>query len=166
MPTTNNLSAKELVDRIGKILLSKNETVAVAESVTAGDLQFQFSQGESARKFFEGGLTTYTITQKTKHLQVDPVHALAANCVSEIVSCEMSMNVAKMFMTDWGIGVTGYAAPVPEKGIRETFAFYSIHHKNEEVARGRIDVENNSPSDTQKQFSLQVLSAFMKALKK
>jgi PncC family amidohydrolase len=166
MPTKNNLSATELVDRIGKILLSKNQTVAVAESVTAGDLQFQFSQGENARKYFEGGITTYSITQKTKHLHVDPVHALAANCVSEIVSCEMSMNVVTLFMTDWGIGITGYAAPVPEKSIENTFAFYSIHHKKEEVAKGRIDVENNSPSETQKEFTIRLLAEFLKVLKK
>lgn len=166
MPTKSNLTATELVDRIGKILLQRNETVAVAESVTSGDLQFRFSQGESARKFFQGGITTYTINQKTKHLNVDPVHAMAANCVSEIVSCEMSMNVVKMFMTDWGIGITGYAAPVPEKSIQNTFAFYSIHHKTEEVARGRIDVEKNSPSETQKYFSEQVLAEFLKVLKK
>jgi len=166
MPTRNNGKEPALINRIGKILLSRQQTICVAESVTAGALQLEFSQAENARRFFEGGITTYSISQKTKHLNVDPVHALACNCVSEIVACEMSMNVVKLFMTDWGIGITGYAAPVPEKSIHELFAFYSIHHKDQEVASGRIDVENNAPLEVQKIFCNRVLEELHKVLKK
>lgn len=165
MPSKNGVGQAALVDRIGKLLLSKGQTIAVAESVTAGYLQVAFSQAENARKFFEGGITTYTINQKTKHLNVDPVHALASNCVSEIVSCEMSMNVVKMFMTDWGIGVTGYATEVPEKSINELFAFYSIHHGDTEVARGRIDLEKDEPARVQQAIADTVLAEFLKCLK-
>jgi PncC family amidohydrolase len=166
MPNKTNGKEPELINRIGKILLTKQQTVAVAESVTSGFLQSAFSQAENARKFFEGGITTYTISQKTKHLNVDPVHALASNCVSEIVACEISMNVVKLFMTDWGIGIVGYAAPVPEKSIHELFAFYSIHHKDKEVGSGKIDVENNTPSEVQKIFTTRVLEEFYKIIKK
>ena len=166
MPTKSNGKDPDIINRIGKLLMTRQQTIAVAESVTSGALQLEFSQAENARKFFEGGITTYTISQKTKHLNVDPVHALAANCVSEIVACEMSMNVVKLFMTDWGIGITGYAAPVPEKSVHELYAFYSIHHKDKEVACGRIDVENTPPLEAQKAFCARVLEELHKVMKK
>ncbi len=166
MGDKNGKNGLSLIDKIGNILLSKEQTVAVAESVTSGCLQFEFSLAENARKFFEGGITTYTINQKTKHLNVDPVHALACNCVSEIVSCEMSRDVVKLFSTDWGIGVTGYAAPVPEKSIDELYACYSIHFGDREVANGKIDVEKAEPAEVQKAITMAVLEEFLKALKK
>ena len=78
---------------IGKKLLKKKETIAVAESVTSGLLQFAFSTMKDASCFYQGGITTFNIGQKFKHLQVDPVHALAVNCVSQKVADEMAQQV-------------------------------------------------------------------------
>src|SRR5690349_20740357 len=102
-----------LLDNIGQLLLSRQQTIAIAESVTAGLLQFHLSTATDAAKFFHGGITAYNVAQKFKHLDVEPIHALSCNCVSQKVADEMAMNVSHNFNSDWGIAITGYATPVP-----------------------------------------------------
>ena len=106
------------LDAIRNYMLSKKQTIAVAESVTSGHLQAALSLAEKATLFFQGGLTAYNLGQKSRLLKVDPIHALSCNCVSEKVATEMARNVCQVFSSDWGIGVTGYAAP-DEKNQRD-----------------------------------------------
>jgi len=129
LDTLNNLS---------KLLQEKKQTVAVAESVTAGQLQTAFSLADGATQIFQGGITAYNIGQKARHLLVDPIHAANHNCVSEKVALEMATAVARMFSADWGIAITGYASPVPEENVHELFAHYAIYHGNDCIKYGRI----------------------------
>ena len=48
---------KSLIDPIGNILKRKEQTIAVAESVTAGLLQLSLSAATDASLFFQGGIT-------------------------------------------------------------------------------------------------------------
>ena len=86
----NELLNKNITDKIGEALISSKQTIAVAESVTAGHLQACLSLADKALEFFQGGITAYNIGQKTKHLGVNPIHALATNCVSEKIAGEMA----------------------------------------------------------------------------
>jgi len=81
---------KKILTQIGKRLLAKKQTIAVAESVTSGLLQFAFSSMENAADFYQGGITAYNIAQKFKHLTVEPLHALSVNCVSAKVAEQMA----------------------------------------------------------------------------
>src|SRR4051812_38795900 len=103
-----------VINSLKDALLAKQETISVAESVTSGLLQAAFSSAEKAMQIFQGGITTYNLGQKYRHLLVDPIHASACNCVSERVAQEMALHVCELFSSNWGIGITGYASPVPE----------------------------------------------------
>ena len=74
--------------KIGKKLIEGKYTIAVAESVTSGILQFALSSIPDASKFYQGGITAYNIGQKYSHLKVEPIHALSVNCVSQKVAVE------------------------------------------------------------------------------
>jgi PncC family amidohydrolase len=100
-----------VINKIKKILVEKEQTIAVAESVTSGHLQAGFSLTKEAMQFFQGGMTAYNLGQKARHFHVDPIHAFRYNCVSETVANDMSREVAKIFSSDWGISITGYASP-------------------------------------------------------
>ena len=113
------------IQRIRNGLIARHETIAVAESVTSGLLQLALSTAENAVDFYQGGLTAYNIGQKSRHLMVEPVHALAFNSVSEKIAVEMALNVCPFFSSDWGVGITGYASPVPESK-QKLFAWYAI----------------------------------------
>ncbi|MET0391867.1 MAG: nicotinamide-nucleotide amidohydrolase family protein [Chitinophagaceae bacterium] len=155
---------QQLLDRTGKLLIEKQQTLAVAESVTSGHLQAAFSLAENARKFFQGGITVYNLGQKTRHLQVEPVHALACNCVSEKVAAEMASHVGQLFLSDWGIAITGYASPVPEKGIDRLFACYAIYCNGRELAREIIYSEAGEPEQVQLYYTQQVVKHLLRLL--
>ena len=143
-----NTFDKKILEAIGKKLLKKKQTIAVAESVTSGLLQFSLSNIPDAACFFQGGITAYNIAQKFKHLGVEPLHALSVNCVSPKVAKEMALHVCELYSSDWGIGITGYASPVPESG-NKVFAFFAIAYKGKIKLSGKIDPEKTEPPELQ-----------------
>lgn len=155
--------AKKL-GKIHNVLVKKQETLAVAESVTSGLLQATLGQAEAASEFYQGGITVYNLGQKYKHLQVEPIHADNVNCVSQKVSNEMAHNVCDLFNSDWGIGVTGYATPVPESG-NKIFAFFSIAHRGKILFRGKITPAKGEAFDIQLGYVRTILDRMVKALK-
>src|SRR5690349_3793782 len=132
------LFSKEAIQIIRRRLVSKQETISVAESVTAGLLQVALASAEEASRFFQGGVTTYNVGQKTLQLNVEPIHAIATNCVSKGVTSEMAINVAARFRSQWAVGVTGFATPVPESN-ETVFAWYAIAHYGKIVDSRKID---------------------------
>lgn len=136
---------KNLLSEIGQLLADIDETVAVAESVTSGYLQFCLSQMKDASKFYWGGITTYTLDEKVKFLQISRKEGEKCDCVSENISEVMALNVAKSFQTDWGISVTGYATPVDESDFK-LFAYFSFSHKGKIVYSKRLDVHPRTQS--------------------
>jgi nicotinamide-nucleotide amidase len=150
---------KQQLDDLGQKMISSAQTIAVAESVSSGFLQAAFSLSKNATRFFQGGITTYNIGQKYRHLLVDPIHALACNCVSEQVAESMALNVCSLFQSDWGIGICGYAAPVPESG-NATFAYYAITLRGNIILSQKIESTEQEGKDTQLYFINEILTQF------
>lgn len=147
------------IDSIREQLLGKKEKVSVSESVTSGFLQAAFSTADLALQFFEGGITTYNIDQKVRHLQVNRANAEECNCVSEQTAKEMATGVIKLFGTDWGISVTGYATAVPESD-NKLFAVFSIAYKNEIKVTERMDLANEKQEEAQLKYVNTILKRF------
>ena len=127
MAPKDRTSLKEL----SRLLRSKQLTLAVAESCTAGLLQNSFSLCFMATEFFQGELTVYNISQKAKHLGVDPILALPRNAVSKEVAQTMALNVSKLFNASLGLSITGYAEPIPQKGISTCHAYIALSSSKE-----------------------------------
>jgi PncC family amidohydrolase len=118
----------QLLNSIKDILIERNETIAVAESVTCGILQTAFGSVPDASLFFQGGITTYNLGQKTRHLHINSIHAEACNCVSDTIAKEMAVGSCSLFSSHWGIGITGYATIDPEIKMDQPFAHFAIAH--------------------------------------
>jgi nicotinamide-nucleotide amidase len=156
---------KKLLNEIGQILIKKKQSVAVAESVTSGLLQAAFSNAEDASSFFQGGITAYNVGQKCRHLLVEPLHALQCDSVSENVARDMSGHICELFTSDYGIGITGYAARVPEKNIDALYAFYAITEKNKITLCGKLDTDIEEGLQAQLFYTNKVLEIFKDHLK-
>lgn len=137
-------------------LLQHKQTIAVAESVTAGRLQSAISNMKDASQFFQGGITAYNIAQKYKHLQVEPIHALAVNCVSQQVANQMALQVCSLFSSDWGVAVTGYATAVPESG-NKVFAYFAIAQNGKIKAKGLLHSKAEGTEEVQENFTAAIL---------
>ena len=127
-----------LINKIKDGLRKERHSIAVAESVTAGLLQAALASAKDASLFFQGGITAYNVGQKSRHLLVEPLHALETDSVSKKVSEEMSLQVCALFTSDYGIGITGYAATAPEKNINDLFAFYAISFRGKVLLSEKI----------------------------
>jgi PncC family amidohydrolase len=153
--------SKATGNKISKYLLLRSETIAVAESVTSGVLQQMFSDMAEAEHFYQGGITTYNVGQKYRHLQVEPIHALSCNCVSAKVAEQMALNVCDLFNSDWGISTTGYSAPVRESGNKR-FCYYSICYKGVVRAAGRTEAAKMTPAKAQEVYAQAVIDEFIR----
>ncbi len=137
--------------------LANKLTMAVAESVTSGRLQLLLSRATGAAQFFQGGITTYNTGQKTKHLRVEPIHALACNAVSQEIAVQMALGVCSLFNCNVGISVTGYAAPVPELDIHELFAFFAIACRGQIVLVQKMVPVAHEPEEVAQEYALQII---------
>jgi PncC family amidohydrolase len=149
---------KDFISQIAQAFVKHKQTIAVAESVTAGLLQFALSSADSASIFFQGGLTAYNIKQKYTQLHVNLQHAIACNCVSEQVAAEMALGVAKLFSTDWAIAVTGYASPIPQYDLEDMYACFAVVFKNEVVLKKTITTQKKETEEVQRFYVNEMLA--------
>ena len=154
----------EVISAIKDYMISNSQTIAVAESVTSGHLQAALSLAAGASKFFHGGITTYNLGQKARHLHVNPIHATACNSVSQMVADEMALHTLLLFGSDWSAGITGYASPMPELGVHSAFAYYSLAFRKEIAHRGKIESRMADVYDVQVDFANQVLTQLSRKL--
>lgn len=106
-------------------------TLAVAESLTCGNLQAQIGRISGASNFFLGGITAYTLDQKVRHLGVDRAGTAAVNCVSASVAEQMARGAAERFGADLALATTGYAEPAPAQGVTVPFAWWALAHRKD-----------------------------------
>lgn len=109
------------------LLRDPSWTLAVAESLTCGQVQAAIGAISGASKFFAGGLTAYSLEQKIRHLGVERAVAEPVNSVSAQVAEQMARGVARLFGTDLGLATTGYAEPSPTAGVTMPFAWWAIY---------------------------------------
>lgn len=142
---------QSLLDYISEALKTAQESVSVAESVTSGCLQFAFSQMKEASDFFKGGMTAYTLEEKVKFLNIDEKKAKQCDCVSQDIAEDMALNVAKLFNTNWGIAITGYATPV-EQSDQKIFAYFSFVYNNEVVVSKKLELHHKTEASAAQQY--------------
>src|SRR5678815_1308052 len=138
----------KVINEVKDLLIEREETLSVAESVTSGLLQTAIGTAENASQFFQGGITVYNLAQKFRHLHVEPIHAQNVNCVSEKVSIEMCLNCSTLFNSHWAIAITGYASPVPESD-HKLFAYFAVAKNGKILAHQRIASDKLPGMDTQ-----------------
>ena len=160
-----NDQLQKIVDEAGELLIKYKATVAVGESVTSGNMQTLFSLAANATSFFQGGITAYNIGQKCRHLLIEPTHAIECNCVSKKISDQMASEVCNLFSADYGIGITGYASPVPEENIEKLFAFISIAKNKKIIASKRINAPQGKPYDVQLFYTEKAIGMLIGVLK-
>ncbi len=116
-------------------------TLAVAESLTAGQVQARIASVSGASEYFLGGVTAYSLEQKVKLLGVNRAHAKRVDCVSQRVAVEMAFGAMQLFGADLAVATTGYAEPSRAAGIKEPMAWWAICQR---LARGRLALSSGT----------------------
>jgi len=96
---------------IGKLLTERGETVATAESCTAGLLAGKITDFPGSSNYFKSGVITYSNESKTEMLDVPAEIIEQHGAVSAETAEAMAVGVRKAATSDYGVSVTGIAGP-------------------------------------------------------
>lgn len=116
------MNAPALPQQVLELLRSAGKTVAVAESITAGQLQALIASVSGASDIFVGGITAYRASVKTDLLGVDETLAEATHCVDERIARQMALGALELFKSDYAVATCGYA----ERGDGTPYAFFAV----------------------------------------
>jgi nicotinamide-nucleotide amidase len=110
------VSDPEAPAHVHRALLARGETVAAAESLTAGLFCATLATVPGASATLRGGLVVYATELKTALAGV-PADLLAAHGpVSRPTAAALADGVRARCAASWGIGLTGVAGPDPVDG--------------------------------------------------
>ncbi len=143
-------------------------TLAVAESLTCGNVQAHIGRISGASKFFLGGFTAYTLEQKVKHLKVDQAAIAKCNGVSAEVAEQMAKGAATLFGADIAVATTGYAEPMPGLGVEVPYAWWALACRQSgdwQVQSARIDCPDASRVQVQSQITVAVITGLLEYLR-
>ena len=96
---------------VGRLLLQRGDTLALAESCTGGLLAKRLTDMPGSSAYFEEGLVTYSNESKERLLGVPGAMLAEHGAVSEPVAREMAEGARRVSGADYGLSVTGIAGP-------------------------------------------------------
>ena len=96
---------------LSELMLSKQFTIALAESCTGGSLSSSLTSIAGASSYFNCGFITYSNESKVSMLGVDPKTIELFGAVSEKVAFEMAFGAGIKSNSNLSIAVTGIAGP-------------------------------------------------------
>ena len=98
-------------ESIGELLTERDETLAVAESLTGGLVGSRVTDVPGASAYFDRGFVTYAYDAKRELLGVSRESLDAAGAVSAVVAEEMAAGARDRAGTTWAVSTTGVAGP-------------------------------------------------------
>ena len=103
--------AESLQEAIGRLLLNKNKTVALAESCSGGYISHLVTTVPGCSAYFNGAVIPYRNELKVSQLDVKEETLAKAGAVSEETVKEMARNVRRRYDSDFGLATSGIAGP-------------------------------------------------------
>lgn len=100
-----------LAEKLGELLLSRNERLALAESCTGGALAQAVTEIAGSSAWFERGFITYSNAAKSELLGVPPTTIERHGAVSEATARGMAEGALARSPADWTVAITGIAGP-------------------------------------------------------
>ncbi len=123
---------EEMEAVVGKMLMAKNKTIALAESCTGGYISHLLTLVPGSSAYFKGSIVSYAYDVKENSLDVDPKVMAEKGAVSEEVVCQMAKAVREKLNADVSLAISGIAGPgggTPDKPVGTVWIAYSDENK-------------------------------------
>ncbi|GAA4854929.1 CinA family protein [Saccharopolyspora cebuensis] len=98
-------------------LRGRGETLATAESLTAGLVAAALTDVAGSSAVVRGGLVVYATDLKAELAGVDPELLAERGAVDPEVAAMLAAGARTRCGADWGVGLTGVAGPEPQDGV-------------------------------------------------
>jgi nicotinamide-nucleotide amidase len=115
-----------LLERLHRSLAERQQTVAVAESMTGGMLAAALTSTAGASAAFRGGVVVYATDLKARLAGVPEALLAEQGPVAAQVALELARGVRDRLSASWGVGVTGVAGPQPQDGKAVGTVFLAV----------------------------------------
>ena len=115
MTLTSEVSS--MVAEVIRTLGEQNETLATAESITAGGLSSAITSVEGSSQIFLGAIVSYQDHVKAKVLGIDEAVIAAHTVYSQEVAIAMAQAARLKMGATWAIATTGVAGPGASDGV-------------------------------------------------
>lgn len=99
-----------------ELLVSRSQTLATCESLTAGGLAARLADVPGASAVLQGGLVTYSAELKVLLAGVDRDLINRYGVISAECAQAMARGARKACRSDWAVALTGVAGPGPVEG--------------------------------------------------
>jgi nicotinamide-nucleotide amidase len=110
-------------ERIAELASGKGLRVAVAESLTSGQLAGALGAASGASEWFSGGVVAYSSSVKFDVLHVEPGPVVSARCAAQ-----MAEGVIRLLAADVAVAVTGAGGPDPQDDQPPGTVFISVRN--------------------------------------
>jgi nicotinamide-nucleotide amidase len=110
------LDPERLVEIVAA-LTDRNETVATAESLTAGLVTAALTSVPGSSAVVVGGLVVYQTELKATLAGVNGRALYEYGAVHPLIAEELARGAVKRCGATWGLGLTGVAGPDPQDGV-------------------------------------------------
>jgi PncC family amidohydrolase len=113
--------------RIGELLKTRGETVAVAESSTGGLVSASLLSVPGASAFFLGGRVVYTLVSRRELLEVTARDVEGLQPLSEPMVQRFARRAREQRGATWGVAELGAARPAePDTVIQRVLAYWPL----------------------------------------
>ena len=102
------------------------QTVATAESLTAGMVAAELTSVPGSSAVLRGGLIVYATELKAKLAGVDPGLLTEHGPVHPDVAAQLAEGARERCGATWGLGLTGVAGPDPQGGVAPGTVYVAV----------------------------------------
>jgi PncC family amidohydrolase len=113
-------------EAVGRLLMERGETLAVAESLTGGGLGERLTRVPGSSAWFLEGRVAYSEEAKKRLLGVPASLLRTRGAVSIECARAMAAGVRSRSGSDWGLSVTGVAGPGSAQGKPAGLVFAAL----------------------------------------
>lgn len=123
-------------------LRERGETVATAESLTAGLVAAALTSVPGSSAVVRGGLVVYATRLKTDLAGVDAAALAEHGPVHPVIAGQLARGARITCGASWGIGLTGVAGPDPQDGVEPGVVHLAVAGHGEVSVR-TVEVDGN-----------------------
>ncbi|WP_433754403.1 CinA family protein [Nocardia sp. CA-135398] len=123
----------ESASRVAAVAMRSKRSVAVAESLTCGQLSSALGAAPDSAQWLRGAVVAYSADVKRQVLGVPEVPV-----VSEIAARAMAIGVRRLLGADVAVAVTGVGGPDPQDGEPAGSVWLAVHSEGGTSARHEL----------------------------
>ena len=128
------------------LLRERSKTITAAESLTGGLFQSSIADFSGASKIFNGGYVTYSLSEKSRMLDIPIVDLEKNGVVSQFTAEQMANQARKLTKSDYAVSLTGVAGPDSLEGHIPGTVFIGLASKDKVYSR-KVIIGGRSRSD-------------------